>query len=129
LPLTKQLAEILKRRVAASPSECGWVFADARGRPIQNLRYAQDRVQRASGVKFCVHDLRRLAATAMERAAVPVYTIKSVLNHVATAQDVTGGYVRVDNAMKLDALKKLGTFVMAKRDKRGVVVPMRRGVR
>jgi integrase len=124
LPLTKQLTEILARRIAASPSE--WVFADARGRPIQNLRYAQDRVQTASGVKFCVHDLRRLAATTMERAAVPVYTIKAVLNHVATAQDVTGGYVRVDNAMKLDALKKLGAFVMAKRDKRGVVVAMRR---
>jgi hypothetical protein len=63
----------------------------------------------------------------MERAAVPVYTIKSVLNHVPTAQDVTGGYVRVDKAMKLDALERLGKFVMAKRDKRGVVVLMRRG--
>jgi integrase len=126
LPLTKQLAEILERRIAASPSKCEWVFADALGRPIQNLRYVQDRVQAASGVKFCVHDLRRLAATTMERAAVPVYTIKAVLNHVATAQDVTGGYVRVDNAMKLDALKKLGTFVMTKRDRRGVVVPMRK---
>jgi integrase len=125
LPLTKQLAEILARRVAASASECEWVFADTRGRPIQNLRYAQDRVQTASGVKFCVHDLRRLAATALERAAVPVYTIKAVLNHVATAQDVTGGYVRVDRAMKLDALEKLGKFVMAKRDK-GVVVAMRK---
>jgi len=122
LPLTKELAEIVASRVKASPAECEWVFADAQGRPISNLRYAIDRVQKASGVRFCIHDLRRLAATTMERAAVPVYTIKAVLNHVTTAQDVTGGYVRVDRAMKLDALKKLGAFVMRKRTP--VVVPM-----
>jgi len=111
LPMTGYLKELLAKRIDESPSE--YVFASPHdGRQVSNLRYAIDRVVTASGVPFCPHDLRRLAATTMERIGVPAYTIKAVLNHATSAKDVTGGYVRVDDAMKLDALEKLGRFIL-----------------
>jgi hypothetical protein len=47
----------------------------------------------------------------MERLGVPHYTIKAILNHKTGAHDVTGGYVRVDDDMMLQALKKLEAFI------------------
>ncbi len=60
---------------------------------------------------FTLHDLRRLAATSMERLGIPGYTIKAILNHKTGSEDVTGGYVQVDDDMMLRALKKLETFI------------------
>jgi integrase len=79
---------------------------------VSNLRVALDRVRTGSKIPFAPHDLRRLAATTMERLAVPAYTIRAVLNHVSAATDITGQYVQVDEAMKLDALTKLEGFIL-----------------
>ena len=125
LPLTDYLKKLLARRIKESPSE--FVFASPHdGRPVSNLRYAIERVVAASSVPFCPHDLRRLAATTMERIGIPAYTIKAVLNHVTGAKDVTGGYVQVDDAMKLDALGRLGNFIFSKTQQCSVVIEMRR---
>lgn len=69
------------------------------------------RVRRFAGTYFIPHDLRRLAATAMERTGVPVYTLKAVLNH-ATGRDVTAQYVQVASDMKLAAMEKIEQFVL-----------------
>ena len=49
----------------------------------------------------------------MERLGIPHYTIKAILNHKTSAQDVTGGYVQVDEDMMLHALEKLESFLMS----------------
>jgi len=110
LPLTPYLHELLKRRMKASKSE--FVFA-ARfdSAAISNLRYCLSHVESATGIAFTLHDLRRLAATTMERLGVPYRTVKSVLNHKGAA-DITGQYIMVDEAMKLAALTALGDFVL-----------------
>jgi hypothetical protein len=64
-------------------------------------------------VVFTLQDLRRLAATAMERGRVPIYTLKGVLNHLS-GNDVTAGYVQVGRDMKLNALHKIEDFVLAR---------------
>lgn len=121
LPLARRVRTLLERRITSHDGDL--VFAGRDGVPVTNLRYALERVTADSGVKFSPHDLRRLAATALERAGVPAYTVKAVLNHLPGAGDVTGRYVRVDEAMKREALEKLEHFVMRQRVK---VVQLRR---
>jgi integrase len=106
LPLTPRLKVMLEgckgTYVFESPHD---------GSRLSNLRIAQQRVRDAAGVTFTPHALRRLAATAMERAAVPAYTIKGVMNHLSGGQDITGDYVQVDRGMKLAAMLKIDAFV------------------
>ncbi len=112
LPLTDSLKELLERRIKAVKSP--WIFAGPfDGRQVSNLRHASARVIKDTGITFTSHDLRRLAATSMERLGVPTYTVKAILNHLTGASDVTGGYVQVDRDMKLAAMEKLGRFILA----------------
>lgn len=110
LPLTPRLRELLVRRMDASTEDL--VFVTPEGRPLTNMRYALARIVVDSGVQFSPHDLRRLCATTLERLAVPVYTIKAVLNHLPGAEDVTGRYVQVSEDMKLEALLRLDSMLM-----------------
>lgn len=124
LPLTPYLHSLLKGRIDVSRGAL--VFSSPfDGAPTENLRYALTRVRAATGLDFAPHDLRRLTASSLERLAVPVYTIKAVLNHLPGASDVTGGYVQVDNAMKLDALTKLDRFLFGYADRGRKVVSFR----
>jgi integrase len=110
LPLTPHLRQLLEWRLAEGKSN--WVFSSPHdGRLVSNYRAAVKRVRRVVGIYFIPHDLRRLAATAMERSGVPVYTIKGVFNH-ATGRDVTAQYVQVANDMKLAAMEKIEQFVL-----------------
>lgn len=95
LPLTDFLGELLARRKAETPLDCSWVFADARGRHLQNLRFALEQVESTSDVSFCVHDLRRTFATVAESLDIPAYALKRLLNH-STGSDVTAGYIIAD---------------------------------
>lgn len=95
LPLTDFLFELLARRKAETPLDCSWVFADARGRHLQNLRFALEQVESTSDVSFCVHDLRRTFATVAESLDIPAYALKRLLNH-STGSDVTAGYIIAD---------------------------------
>jgi integrase len=116
LPLTRYLRQLLERRLERGKSK--WVFSSPHdGRLVGNYRAAVKRVRHAAGIYFIPHDLRRLAATAMERSGVPVYTIKAVLNH-ATGGDVTAQYVQVGTDMELAAMERIERFVLGHRETR-----------
>lgn len=93
LPLSDYLVTLLTRRQDAKVNE--YVFADQLGRPLGNLRYVQGKIEKTSGVTFCIHDLRRTFATVAESLDIPGYALKRLLNH-ATGADVTAGYLIVD---------------------------------
>jgi integrase len=93
LPLSDFLCELLERRMAEAKSEL--VFSDLRGIRMREPQAAVDRVVAASGVEFCLHDLRRTFATVAESLDIPAYALKRLLNH-ATAADVTAGYIVAD---------------------------------
>jgi len=97
LPVSDYLLELLTRRKEASVSE--YVFTDPQGRRISNFRYAQASIEKASGIKFCIHDLRRTFATVAESLDIPAYALKRLLNH-ADGADVTAGYI-VPNVERL----------------------------
>lgn len=123
LPITPYLRKLLERRINASPNKI--IFASPHdGRVPSNFRHPIGRITAETGLNFTLHDLCRLAATSLERIGVPTYTIKAILNHAAESRDVTGGYVVVDNAMKLKALEKLERFILQHTEESGKVVSL-----
>jgi integrase len=109
LPLSNYVAELLKRRAYWAKSD--YVFADSSGRRINNSRYAQSAIEKASGVRFCIHDLRRTFATIGESLDVPAYTLKRLLNH-ADGNDVTAGYIVASVERLREPMQRITDYVL-----------------
>jgi len=109
LPMSDYLLDLLTRRKAAAASE--FVFADTAGRRISNFRYAQAAVEKASGVSFCIHDLRRTFATIAESLDIPAYALKRLLNH-ANGADVTAGYIVANVERLREPMQKITDYVL-----------------
>ena len=109
LPLPDYLLQLLKARQRAAAGE--YVFESPRGR-LSNLRFGLNAVQSASGVDFCIHDLRRTFATAADALDVPAYAVKALLNHKTTG-DVTAGYVQVTTERLRAPMQKIADYFLA----------------
>ncbi len=112
LPLGPYLWGLLKRRreTAGDP----WVFSERvttdrrrQDERFENVRYALNRIQKASGVTFTVHDLRRTFATVAESLDLSSYAVKALLNHALPREDVTAGYLRLTPERLRDAMEKV----------------------
>lgn len=95
LPLSTYLYELLLTRREMLQDEA-WVFPGrgATGHLVETKSFCT-RVERASGVSFTLHDLRRTFVTVAESLDIPHYALKRLLNH-RTDGDVTGGYIVMD---------------------------------
>jgi len=116
LPLPDRIAAMLAQRheaQAARPPEKQsiFVFADSNGRKLGDMRTTQAAVTQASGVNFCIHDLRRTFATLAESLDVPSYALKRLLNHAA-AGDVTSGYLIITTERLREPMEKVCDFVL-----------------
>ncbi|CAK0776088.1 Integrase [Gammaproteobacteria bacterium] len=109
LPLSDYLQDLLSQRKAVSISE--YVFADSHGRRISNFRYAQASIEKASGVAFCIHDLRRTYATTAESLDIPAYALKRLLNH-STDADVTAGYIVSTPERLREPMQKITDYLL-----------------
>jgi integrase len=101
LPLTSHLLLLLKRRRAAN-RKCRWVFP-ACGRKrgeeghLTEPRFIAQRVTEVCGVQFTIHDLRRTFVSAANALGFTDYTIKRLVNHTPSRNDVTERhYIRVE---------------------------------
>ena len=110
LPLSDFLLEMLKRRKADTKGD--FVFGDSQDRKVSNVRYAIEKVEGASGLSFCVHDLRRTFATIAESLDIPAYALKRLLNH-ATGGDVTAGYIVVDVERLRPPMQRITDYVLS----------------
>jgi len=98
LPITRQLAEILARRLGENGNGAGpsgpWVFpstTSASGH-AEELQHLYARIGRAAGTKFWFHGLRNCFITVAERELMlPRSLTKRLVNHART-DDVTEGY-------------------------------------
>ena len=98
LPVTRQLAAILERRLAAAddyrPGVRDWVFpspTSATGH-VQDIHHLYSRIIKAGGAKFWFHGLRNCFITVAERELMlPTTLTKRLVNH-ARPNDVTEGY-------------------------------------
>ena len=99
LPITRQLGEILERRLAERdrfPERSrGWVFpseTSKSGRIHSAMQYLNARIGEAGGAKFWFHALRNCFITVADRELMlPNNLTKRLVNH-AKPQDVTEGY-------------------------------------
>jgi integrase len=74
--------------------ESRYVFTSPKrpDKPIRNPQKALERIQKATGIDFVGHDLRRTAASHMTGMGIPRFTVKKILNHVE--REVTAVYDR-----------------------------------
>jgi integrase len=111
LPLSDYLLDMLKaqrKRVAGE-----FVFPGLHGKGhIKSAQSAIRKVEAASGVEFCLHDLRRTFATVAESLDIPAYAVKRLLNH-AMAGDVTAGYVVTDVERLRRPMQKITDYLLA----------------
>lgn len=92
LPITRQLAAILARRLAGRASR--WVFPSATSASghVEEVGHLYRRIARAGGAGFWFHALRNCFITVAERdLMLPAALTKRLVNH-ARPGDVTEGY-------------------------------------
>lgn len=92
LPLTKMLIAILESR-KGNGSE--YVFEGRYGSHLTIPRASWDRLRRLLGWQWLIHDLRRTAISAGEKAGVPFLALKVIAGH-SVQRSVTERYVVLD---------------------------------
>ncbi len=98
LPVTRQLAAILERRLAerdrVPEANRGWVFPSETSRSgrLTGMQHMNARIGEAGGAKFWFHALRNCFITVADRdLMLPASLTKRLVNH-ARPRDVTEGY-------------------------------------
>ena len=91
LPLSDFLYDLLARRLKKAEGTFVFPGGGKHGHLIEPKRQVQ-RVIKASGVPFMLHDLRRTFITVAESLDLSHYAIKRLVNH-KLPNDVTAGYV------------------------------------
>jgi integrase len=104
IPLSDFLIDLLVKR---KNNKSIWVF-DGNGQDghITESRKAIERIEKETGIKFMLHDLRRTYITIAERTAPTQYSLKKLLNH-STAGDVTAGYIVTDMQRLREIVEKI----------------------
>jgi len=93
VPLTSPALKIMSE-IRSAYGESRFVFQSPK-RPkqhISNPQKALERIQKATGIDFVGHDLRRTVASHMTSMGIPRLTVKKILNHVE--REVTAVYDR-----------------------------------
>lgn len=114
LPLSDYIYSLLMRRLSEAELSSPYVFPGAKpGTHIVEVKRAIEKVTKASGVKFMLHDLRRTFITIAEAVDVQHYTLKRLVNH-KTSGDVTGGYIVTEVERMRQPMQKITDFVLEK---------------
>lgn len=110
LPLSDYLVELFARRLEAARSE--YVFPAASGAGhYSEPKGAVERVTKASGVPFMLHDLRRTFITVAESLDISAYAVKALVNHSVKA-DVTAGYMVLSVERLRPAMEKITNHML-----------------
>jgi integrase len=92
LPLTEMLVAILQSRL---PAESEYVFPGRYDGHISEPRAPLAKLRQQMGWQWLLHDLRRTALSAGEKAGVPFLALQKIANHVVT-REVTDRYLVLD---------------------------------
>ena len=115
LPCSDYLIEILNRcreRCRLESPNSPFVFpgSGANGYIVEPKKQ-MNRIIESSGVKFCIHDLRRSFATYANALEIPYVTIKTLLNH-SMKDDVTKGYIVPDAEQLRKPMQMIADYIL-----------------
>ncbi len=92
LPMSDYLFDLLQARHALG-HDGPFVFpANSKSGHIEEPRYALDEIEKATGIKITIHDLRRTFITVAESCDIAIYALKGLVNH-SFGTDTTAGYI------------------------------------
>jgi integrase len=130
LPMTDWLEDMFKRRKSeaertravrssldskqqkAVESAATFVFpGEGKSGHLVEPRKQMVRIMKATGVMFCVHDLRRTFSSMAEAIGIGQYTLKRLMNH-KVGTDVTAGYVVLDVDNLREPMQRITDFVL-----------------
>jgi integrase len=114
LPIPNYLFGILQRRRLGVSGMYVFPGNGATGRLVEP-RSQVARVEAASGVKFCLHDLRRTFISMADSLDISRFAIQRLVNHKG-AGDVTAGYIVSDVERLRAAMQQVETAFLAKVD-------------
>jgi integrase len=112
VPLSAQAIEVLE----ALPRRCEFVFTADGRRPVSGWGCAKTSISTKAGIdagSWRLHDLRRTAASGMQKLGTAVHVVEKALNHMSgTFSGITGTYQTHDYADEVTvALQKWGDRV------------------
>lgn len=112
-PLTKPLKDILDRRQG-----------EKRPFNIEEPKKFIAKVVELSGVPFSTHDLRRTFLSHGTAVGIPMSILKALVNH-SRKQDVTDGYIQIDEDVLRESAEKVQNHMLAQAGQIKSVTPVR----
>jgi integrase len=109
LPMSDLVYNLLVARRAIGTSGEFVFFANTASGHVEEMKYAFDAIERATGIKSSCHDLRRLFCTIADSCEISTIAIAAMMNH-ALPKNVTSGYV----IMSPERLRKPVELIAAK---------------
>ena len=122
LPLGPFILKLLKNR-SKNATESEFVFpGPGKTGHLVESKYQTVQVIKNSGIKFCLHDLRRVFINTAESLDISSYAVKQLVNH-STGSDVTGGYMVSDPERLRRPMEKIETQLLrlCRKDKAKVI--------
>ncbi len=122
LPFGTFILKLLKdRKSKATDSPFVFPGSGKTGHLVES-KYQTAQVTKESGIKFCLHDLRRVFINTAESLDISSYAVKQLVNH-STNGDVTSGYLVSDPERLRKPMERIETHLLrlCRKDKAKVV--------
>ena len=122
LPLGPFILKMLKGR-NNNATESKFVFpSTGKTGHLVESKYQTTEVTKNSGIKFCLHDLRRVFINTAESLDISSYAVKQLINH-SMSSDVTSGYMVSDPERLRRPMEKIETQLLrlCRKDKAKVI--------
>ena len=111
LPFGTFILKLLKdRKSKATDSPFVFPGSGKTGHLVES-KYQTAQVTKESGIKFCLHDLRRVFINTAESLDISSYAVKQLVNH-STNGDVTAGYMVSDPERLRKPMERIETHLL-----------------
>jgi integrase len=111
LPFGPFILKLLKdRKQDATDSPFVFPGTGKTGHLVES-KYQTAQVTKESGIKFCLHDLRRVFINTAESLDISSYAVKQLVNH-STGGDVTAGYMVSDPERLRKPMERIETHLL-----------------
>jgi integrase len=111
LPLGPFILKLLKAR-KSNATDSPFVFPGiGKTGHLVESKHQTAQVTKESGIKFCLHDLRRVFINTAESLDISSYAVKQLVNH-STGGDVTAGYMVSDPERLRKPMERIETHLL-----------------